>query len=88
MARYTDAVCKLCRREGEKLFLKGEKCFTPKCPVERRPYAPGQHGKTSHGRGGGGSDYRITAGSCEPNRKHAVFTGCWNANSVDISKWL
>ena len=51
MARYTDAVCKLCRREGEKLFLKGEKCFTPKCPFERRPYAPGQHGKTTQGRG-------------------------------------
>jgi len=47
MARYTDAVCKLCRREGEKMFLKGEKCFTPKCPFERRPYAPGQHGRVS-----------------------------------------
>ncbi|MCL5032004.1 MAG: 30S ribosomal protein S4 [Thermotogae bacterium] len=45
MARYTDPVCKLCRREGKKLFLKGEKCYTPKCPVEKRPYAPGQHGK-------------------------------------------
>ena len=47
MARYTDSVCKLCRREGEKLFLKGERCFTPKCAYERRPYAPGQHGKTA-----------------------------------------
>ena len=45
MARYTDAVCKLCRREGEKLFLKGERCFTPKCAFERRPYAPGAHGR-------------------------------------------
>lgn len=45
MARYTDPVCKLCRREGKKLFLKGEKCYTVKCPVEKRPYAPGQHGK-------------------------------------------
>jgi small subunit ribosomal protein S4 len=45
MARYTDAVCKLCRREGEKLFLKGERCFSPKCAIERRPYIPGQHGK-------------------------------------------
>lgn len=45
MARYIDPVCKLCRREGKKLFLKGEKCYTPKCPVEKRPYAPGQHGK-------------------------------------------
>lgn len=45
MARYTDAVCKLCRREGTKLFLKGERCFSPKCAVERRPYIPGVHGK-------------------------------------------
>lgn len=45
MARYTASVCKLCRREGMKLFLKGEKCFSPKCPVERRPYAPGMHGQ-------------------------------------------
>ncbi len=45
MARYKDAVCRLCRREGMKLFLKGAKCFTDKCPVEKRNYAPGQHGK-------------------------------------------
>ncbi|MGD8457659.1 MAG: 30S ribosomal protein S4 [Anaerolineales bacterium] len=45
MARYTGPVCKLCRREGEKLFLKGERCFTPKCAVERRAYPPGQHGR-------------------------------------------
>ncbi len=44
MARYTGAVCKLCRREGEKLFLKGTKCVTDKCPVERRNYPPGEHG--------------------------------------------
>ena len=47
MARYTGPVCKLCRREGQKLFLKGTKCFTEKCPVERRPYAPGQHGQNT-----------------------------------------
>src|SRR3954462_8880133 len=45
MARYTGAVCRLCRREGMKLFLKGAKCFTEKCPVEKRNFAPGQHGK-------------------------------------------
>ena len=45
MARYRDAVCRLCRREGMKLFLKGGKCFTDKCPVEKRNFAPGQHGK-------------------------------------------
>jgi len=44
MARYTGPVCKLCRREGQKLFLKGQKCYTEKCPVERRTYPPGQHG--------------------------------------------
>jgi len=45
MARYTDPVCRLCRREGMKLFLKGPKCFSEKCPVEKRNFAPGQHGK-------------------------------------------
>ncbi len=45
MARYSDAVCKLCRREGQKLFLKGERCLSPKCAIERRNYPPGEHGK-------------------------------------------
>jgi small subunit ribosomal protein S4 len=45
MARYNDAVCRLCRREGTKLFLKGDRCFTPKCGIERRSYPPGQHGQ-------------------------------------------
>lgn len=45
MARYRGAVCRLCRREGEKLFLKGERCYTGKCAIDRRPYAPGDHGK-------------------------------------------
>ncbi len=45
MARYTGSVCKLCRREGEKLFLKGERCYSDKCSVSRRNYVPGQHGK-------------------------------------------
>lgn len=45
MARYINAVCRLCRREGEKLFLKGTKCFREKCPVVKRSYAPGQHGQ-------------------------------------------
>ena len=46
MGRYVGPSCKQCRREGTKLFLKGTKCFTEKCPVERRPYAPGQHGQS------------------------------------------
>ena len=45
MARYRDALCRLCRRESEKLFLKGDRCFTDKCGVERRKYSPGQHGQ-------------------------------------------
>ncbi len=52
MAKLLSPVCKLCRREGEKLFLKGERCFTPKCSFEKRNFAPGQHGRTA-GRGGG-----------------------------------
>jgi small subunit ribosomal protein S4 len=47
LARYCDAVCKLCRREGDKLFLKGERCSTPKCAFERRSYPAGAHGKRS-----------------------------------------
>jgi small subunit ribosomal protein S4 len=64
MAKYTGPACKLCRREAEKLFLKGERCFTPKCAFERRSFVPGQHGPTGSrgsrgGRGGTGreSDY-------------------------------
>ncbi len=45
MARYTGAVCRLCRREGQKLFLKGDRCYTDKCAISRRSYAPGQHGQ-------------------------------------------
>lgn len=45
MARYTDSVCRLCRREGVKLYLKGNRCYTEKCAIERRQYAPGQHGQ-------------------------------------------
>ena len=45
MARYTESVCRLCRREGQKLFLKGDRCYSDKCAVDRRAYAPGQHGQ-------------------------------------------
>ena len=45
MARYRDALCRLCRREGEKMFLKGDRCYTDKCGIERRKYPPGQHGQ-------------------------------------------
>jgi small subunit ribosomal protein S4 len=56
MARYTDASCKLCRRERTKLFLKGVKCFTDKCPIEERNYPPGQHGMSRRSRS---SDYLV-----------------------------
>ena len=48
MARYTGAVCRICRREGQKLFLKGERCYTGKCAIARRAYAPGQHGQARY----------------------------------------
>ena len=60
MSKHLGPVCKLCRREGEKLYLKGERCFTPKCSVEKRTFPPGQHGRTgSRGgnRSGRESDY-------------------------------
>jgi small subunit ribosomal protein S4 len=57
MAKYRGPVCRLCRREGEKLFLKGTRCFTPKCSFERRGYAPGQHGKSSQFRKKRESDF-------------------------------
>jgi small subunit ribosomal protein S4 len=61
MSKYLGPVCRLCRREGEKLYLKGERCFTPKCAIDRRPFPPGQHGKTgsrgTRSRSGRESDY-------------------------------
>jgi small subunit ribosomal protein S4 len=57
MAKYTGPACKLCRREGEKLFLKGSRCFSPKCAFEKRGFAPGQHGKSKQGRTDRESDY-------------------------------
>src|SRR5688572_5013098 len=52
MSRYTGPACRLCRREGTKLFLKGSRCLTEKCAVERRGYPPGQHGQATSGKGG------------------------------------
>jgi small subunit ribosomal protein S4 len=57
MGKYTGPVCKLCRREGEKLFLKGERCYGAKCSFEKRGFAPGQHGRTRQGRSERESDY-------------------------------
>jgi small subunit ribosomal protein S4 len=57
MGKYTGPICKLCRREGEKLFLKGQRCFTPKCAFERRGFPPGEHGRDSQFRRRRESEY-------------------------------
>lgn len=69
MARYKDSVCKLCRREGEKLYLKGERCFSPKCAVDRRPYAPGAHGEQAQYRRKA-SDYALQLRAKQKARRY------------------
>ncbi len=59
MARYTEAVCRLCRREGEKLFLKGSRCMSGKCAIERRQFHPGQHGPNVRARRNKASDFSV-----------------------------
>ena len=59
MARVIGPVCKLCRREGEKLFLKGSRCLSPKCAIEKRAYAPGQHGQSAQFKRSRSSDYSV-----------------------------
>lgn len=68
MARYIDSVCKLCRREGEKLYLKGDRCFSPKCSVEKRSYPPGQHGRQAQFRRKD-SDYRMQLRAKQKTRR-------------------
>ena len=70
MARYIGPVCKLCRREGMKLFLKGERCYTDKCGYARRAYPPGQHGQ------GGAASSRIRRRSCARSRRSGASTAC------------
>lgn len=73
MARYKDSVCKLCRREGEKLFLKGDRCFSPKCAFEKRSYPPGLHGRQSQFRRKE-SDYRLQLRAKQKARRvYGVF---------------
>jgi small subunit ribosomal protein S4 len=72
MAKYTGPDCRLCRREGEKLFLKGERCFSAKCAIEKRAYIPGQHGKSNQGRGGGGGGDRVSDYSRQLRAKQKV----------------
>lgn len=68
MARYIDSVCKLCRAEGEKLFLKGDRCFSPKCSFEKRSYPPGLHGRQSQFRRKE-SDYRMQLRAKQKTRR-------------------
>lgn len=73
MARYRDSVCKLCRREGEKLFLKGDRCFSPKCAFEKRSYPPGLHGRQAQFRRKE-SDYRMQLRAKQKARRvYGVF---------------
>ena len=65
MARYKEAKCRICRREGAKLFLKGDRCFTDKCAYERRPYAPGMHGRARKKM----SDYAVQLREKQKTRK-------------------
>ena len=81
MARYTGAVCKLCRREGKKLFLKGERCYTGKCAIERRAYAPGQHGQSRKKATEYGLQLRASS-------RLSVTTVFRRASSTSISLWL
>ena len=80
MARYTGPACRLCRRENEKLFLKGERCLSSKCSFERRAYAPGDHGKSGSGRG---SDKASAyARQLRAKQRPAALTAFWNVSSA------
>ena len=76
MARYTDSVCRLCRREGTKLFLKGEKCFSAKCAVSKRPTPPGQHGQARQRKP---SEYGL---QLREKQKAPAPMACWKASST------
>lgn len=74
MGKYIGPVCKLCRREGEKLFLKGERCYSPKCSFEKRGFAPGQHGRGRQGRMERESDYaRQLRAKQKARRVYGIF---------------
>lgn len=74
MGKYIGPVCKLCRREGEKLFLKGERCYGPKCSFEKRGFAPGQHGRGRQGRVERESDYaRQLRAKQKARRVYGIF---------------
>ena len=80
MARYIGPVCRQCRREGMKLYLKGERCHSEKCAIEKRNFIPGQHGKDAQRRSS------ATACNSAKSRRCAACTACWNASSAAPSK--
>ena len=77
MAKYNDAKCRLCRREGTKLLLKGDRCFTDKCAFDRRPYAPGQHGRARKKL----SDYAVQL----REKQKVAFMAFWKSSSTVTS---
>lgn len=79
MAKYNDAKCRLCRREGTKLLLKGDRCFTDKCAFDRRPYAPGQHGRARKKL----SDYAVQLR--EKQKVRRVLWAFWKSSSTVTS---
>ena len=83
MARYTGPVCKLCRREGKKLFLKGDRCYTNKCAVDRRTYAPGQHGQSRKK----SSEYGIQLRAKQQARRYyGILEGQFNGYFVEAER--
>ena len=82
MARYTDSVCRMCRREGTKLFLKGEKCFSTKCALNNRPTPPGQHGQARQRKV---SEYGM---QLREKQRPAALTVCSNPSSTRLMSVL
>ena len=81
MARYTGAVCRQCRREGQKLFLKGDRCYTDKCAMERRPFAPGMH---NQGRTKKLSEYGM---QLREKQKARRYYGVLESSSTSTTRW-
>ena len=79
MARYTGSVCRLCRREGIKLYLKGERCYSDKCAITRRQYAPGQHGRNRRK-----LEYGL---QLRKSKRPEDCMESWNVNLKDILRW-
>ena len=81
MARYIGPVCRLCRREGMKLFLKGERCYTEKCAIEKRNLPPGSTASSAR------RSWSATASSCARSRRSSASTACSRTSSAATSRW-